>query len=223
MVSGGAGAGEIQNLFYWNNVREEKPAPVFNDTLLRFAAVDLAEDSVGQNVEQLVDVGNSGILLKTNLGNAIDNHEFVIRLNNARTRGFERNETGKVLEAWAGSHDGSSFHYSSGMQRLCLHWGFARKRYRLFRISSSSLLLLYIDDTFCIHVTSDRMVKELKMLEVTLDLKKLVFLVVIRILLKNFVQGLCYDSSVIDLATGVLINDHARLENCSRDSSRNTG
>ncbi|KAI3743271.1 hypothetical protein L1987_60977 [Smallanthus sonchifolius] len=307
MVFGGSGAGEIQDSVYRNNVRAEQPAPVFNDTLLRFAAVDLAEDSVRQNVEQLVDgnfrgltsgrrssflrsgrhridiransgtavpaqlrspefhkfwlnfrrylqtwwrnhrfqpdvmsdllnvvkilkpsvndsvlnselkyktcavVGNSGILLKTNLGDAIDNHEFVIRLNNARTRGFERNvgsktslsfvnsnilhacarketcychpygekvpimmymcqmihfldyvvcnsthkvplmitdprfdilcarivkyysvsrfvkETGKALEAWAGSHDGSSFHYSSGMQAVMLALGICEK------------------------------------------------------------------------------------------------
>lgn len=305
MVSGGGGGGE---LFYRSNiVKQQKPALVFNDTLLRFAAVDLAEDSLRQDVEHLVDgnfrgstsgrqrsflwsgryridirarsargvplqlrspefyrlwldfrrylqswwrnhrfqpdvmsnmvnvvkilktgvngsdmrsglkyktcavVGNSGILLKTDLGGVIDSHEFVIRLNNARTGGFERNvgsktslsfvnsnilhlcarrescfchpygenvpimmymcqmihfldyvvcnsshkapllitdpqfdvlcarivkyysvsrfvkETGKPLEAWAGLHDGSNFHYSSGMQAVMLALGICEK------------------------------------------------------------------------------------------------
>ncbi|KAK9058651.1 hypothetical protein SSX86_023493 [Deinandra increscens subsp. villosa] len=301
MVSGGGGGLEFG---YRSNVLAEKnPSPVFNDTILRFAAVDLGEDSLRQNVEQLVDgdfrslatgrhrsflwsgrnridirarsargvpvqlrspefyrlwlnfrrflqnwwrnhrfqpdvmsdlvnvikvlkpglndtvskyktcavVGNSGILLKTNLGGLIDSHEFVIRLNNARTRGFEPSvgsktslsfvnsnilhlcsrreacfchpygervpimmymcqmihfldyvvcnsshkapllvsdprfdvlcarivkyysvsrfvkQTGKPLDAWAGSHDGTSFHYSSGMQAVMLALGVCEK------------------------------------------------------------------------------------------------
>ncbi|KAJ0958086.1 putative beta-galactoside alpha-2,3-sialyltransferase [Helianthus annuus] len=303
MVSGVSSGGELG---YRNDVVvEQRPAPVFNDTLLRFASVDLAEDSLRQDVEQLVDgnfrdltsgrhrsflwsgrhridirarsargvpvqlrspefyrlwlefrrylqtwwrnhrfrddvmsnlinivkilntsnddnekglkyktcavVGNSGILLKSDLGEVIDSHEFVIRLNNARTRGYERNvgsktslsfvnsnilhlcarrercfchpygenvgimmymcqmihfldyavcnashkapllitdpqfdilcarivkyysisrfvkETGKPLEEWAGSHDGSSFHYSSGMQAVMLALGICEK------------------------------------------------------------------------------------------------
>ncbi|MFS7989569.1 putative beta-galactoside alpha-2,3-sialyltransferase [Helianthus anomalus] len=287
----GTGAAGFQHPVHRNN------PPVFNDTLLRFAAVDLAENSFRQNVEQLVGgdfrgltsgrqrsflwagryridlrdnspefhriwldfrrylqtwwrnhrfepdvmadlvnivkilktgvngsdwgsnskfktcavVGNSGILLKSDLGSVIDDHEFVIRLNNARTSGYERNvgsktslsfvnsnilhtcarrercfchpygekvpimmymcqmmhfidyvvcgeshkarllvtdprfdilcarivkyysvsrfvkETGKPLEAWAGSHDGSSFHYSSGMQAVMLALGICEK------------------------------------------------------------------------------------------------
>ncbi|KAI3738615.1 hypothetical protein L2E82_28652 [Cichorium intybus] len=305
MVSGGGRGAEF---FSWNYVGEaQKPAPVFNDTLLRFAAVDLAENSLKQDVEQLVDgnfrsldgsrqrsflwsgrhridirarsargvpvllrspefyrlwldfrrhlqtwwrnrrfqpdvmsnmvntvkilntgvnettlnsgskyktcavVGNSGILLKTDLGGLIDSHEFVIRLNNARTGGYERNvgsktslsfvnsnilhlcarregcfchpygekvpimmymcqmihfldyvvcnsshksplmitdprfdilcarivkyysasrfvkETGKPLDEWANSHDGSNFHYSSGMQAVMLALGICEK------------------------------------------------------------------------------------------------
>ncbi|KAI3511898.1 hypothetical protein L1887_19058 [Cichorium endivia] len=305
MVSGGGRGAEF---FSWNYVGEaQKPAPVFNDTLLRFAAVDLAENSLKQDVEQLVDgnfrsldggrqrsflwsgrhridirarsargvpvllrspefyrlwldfrrhlqtwwrnrrfqpdvmsnmvntvkilntgvnettlnsgskyktcavVGNSGILLKTDLGGLIDSHEFVIRLNNARTGGYERNvgsktslsfvnsnilhlcarregcfchpygekvpimmymcqmihfldyvvcnsshksplmitdprfdilcarivkyysasrfvkDTGKPLEEWANSHDGSNFHYSSGMQAVMLALGICEK------------------------------------------------------------------------------------------------
>ncbi|KAK1411926.1 hypothetical protein QVD17_32785 [Tagetes erecta] len=303
MISSGGG-GDGGDLGYRNIVPvEQKLVPAFNDTLLRFAAVDLAEDSLRQNVEQLVDgdfrglingrrrsflwsgsnridirarsargvpvnlrspefyrlwlvfrrhlqnwwrnhrfqpdvmsdlvnivkvlktnvnesdlkyktcavVGNSGILLKSDLGGVIDSHEFVIRLNNARTRGFEANvgsktslsfvnsnilhlcarreacfchpygekvpimmymcqmthfldyvvcntshnapllitdprfdvlcarivkyysasrfvkETGKPLEEWAGSHDGSNFHYSSGMQAVMLALGICEK------------------------------------------------------------------------------------------------
>ncbi|KAD3337144.1 hypothetical protein E3N88_32664 [Mikania micrantha] len=307
MVSG-SGAGGFQELIYRSNIRtEQRHPPVFNDTLLQFAAVDLAEDSYRRDVEQLVDgdfrslttgrrrsflwsgkhridiravsargvpvqlrspefyrlwldfrrylqtwwrnhrfqpdvmsdlintikipktnvsasnsnskskyktcavVGNSGILLKTDLGGLIDNHEFVIRLNNARTSGYERNvgsktslsfvnsnilhmcarretcschpygehvpimmymcqmihfldyvvcntshkapllitdprfdilcarivkyysisrfvrDTGKSLDAWAGSHDGSNFHYSSGMQAVMLALGICEK------------------------------------------------------------------------------------------------
>nr|XP_043610646.1 beta-1,6-galactosyltransferase GALT29A-like [Erigeron canadensis] len=301
LVTGGSGAGEF--FYRTTGVELQKRLPVFNETLLKFASVDLAETSLRQNVEQLVGgnfrglengrqrsflmsgkyridirvrsakgvpvnlrspeiyrlwldfrrylqkwwrnhrfradimsdmanvvkilegggngtvfekgskfkscavVGNSGILLKSNLGNVIDEHEFVIRLNNARTSGFERivgtktslsfvnsnilhlcarkescfchpygekvpimmymcqmmhfldyvvcnathkaplmitdpqfdvlcarivkyysvsrfvKETGKPLEDWAGSHDGSNFHYSSGMQAVMLALG----------------------------------------------------------------------------------------------------
>ncbi|XP_071690417.1 beta-1,6-galactosyltransferase GALT29A-like [Rutidosis leptorrhynchoides] len=306
IVSGYGGAGDF---FYRSNIGDkQKRSPVFNETILRFAAVDLAEDSFRQDVEHLVSgnfrglgngrqrsflwsgkyridiraksskgvpvqlrspefyrlwldfrrylqnwwrnhrfrpdvmldiekvvkilnpggnesvldsgmkfktcavVGNSGILLKSNLGGVIDGHEFVIRLNNARTRGFERNagsktnlsfvnsnilhlcarregcfchpygekvpimmymcqmihfldyvvcnnssnksllivtepqfdvlcarivkyysvlrfvkETGKSLDSWAGSHDGSNFHYSSGMQAVMLAIGICDK------------------------------------------------------------------------------------------------
>ncbi|KAK1426238.1 hypothetical protein QVD17_14907 [Tagetes erecta] len=312
MISGG----DAEQLVHRNKVRKEpelvRSPTVFNDTLLRFASVDLAEDSLRHNVEQLVDgdfrgltsgrqrsflwsgrhridiravsarghpvqlrspefhrlwlnfrrylqtwwrmrsnrfqpdimtdlvnvakslkvevngsvspvsdsklkyktcavVGNSGILLKHDLGGVIDDHEFVIRLNNARTSGYERNvgsktslsfvnsnilhtcarketcfchpygekvpimmymcqmihfldyvvcssshkapllitdprfdvlcarivkyysvsrflkETGKPLEAWAGLHDGSNFHYSSGMQAVMLALGICEK------------------------------------------------------------------------------------------------
>ncbi|KAF6165979.1 hypothetical protein GIB67_012876 [Kingdonia uniflora] len=152
-------------------------------------------------------VGNSGILLKNEYGNLIDSHEFVIRLNNARIKGYQSNvgsktsisfvnsnilhlcsrregcfchpygvtvpmvmyicqaihfmdyticnfshrapllvtdarfdvlcarivkyyslkqfveETGKPPEQWASAHDGSLFHYSSGMQAVMLALG----------------------------------------------------------------------------------------------------
>ncbi|XP_015872656.2 beta-1,6-galactosyltransferase GALT29A isoform X2 [Ziziphus jujuba] len=152
-------------------------------------------------------VGNSGILLKNDYGDLIDNHQVVIRLNNAKTEGYERKVgsktsisfvnsnilhlcarregcfchpygvnvpivmyicqplhfldyticnsshkapllvtdarfdvlcarivkyyslkrfvevTGKSLEEWGSEHDGSMFHYSSGMQAIMLALG----------------------------------------------------------------------------------------------------
>ncbi|KAL7596538.1 hypothetical protein Lser_V15G28798 [Lactuca serriola] len=184
----------------------EKAPSVFNSALLSFAAVDLAEKSLRQNVEQLVDmdfrsdnfnrqrsflsagryrldtgsrsvrrgpmdlrspefytlwlkfrrylrdwwrhrrfdpdvmfeivnvlktvnmtgglgsrrkyrtcavVGNSGILLKRNLGGEIDSHEFVIRLNNARIGGYER---------FVGSKTSLSF-MNSNILHLCSRRG----------------------------------------------------------------------------------------------------
>ncbi|XP_068663349.1 beta-1,6-galactosyltransferase GALT29A-like [Aristolochia californica] len=167
-------------------------------------------------------VGNSGILLKKDHGALIDGHEIVIRLNNARTRGFERHvgsktnisfvnsnilhlcsrretcfchpygekvpivmyicqalhfmdyafcnrshkapllvtdarfdmlctrivkyyslkrfveETGKTPEEWGPTHDGSMFHYSSGMQAVMLALGIC-DRVSLFGFGKSVL------------------------------------------------------------------------------------
>ncbi|PWA96081.1 Glycosyl transferase, family 29 [Artemisia annua] len=305
ILTAGGGGGADTIFLYPNTPHEEtKKTHVFNSTVLQFSAVDLAENSLRQNVEQLVGgnmqgldkrsflyagkhridirarsargvpvnlrspefyrlwlefrrylqtwwrnhkfqddvmsemanvvrnfkrgfnesdlggngkfrtcavVGNSGILLKSDLGGEIDGNEFVIRLNNARTSGFERNvgsktslsfvnsnilhlcarrencfchpygenvpimmymcqmihfldyvvcntshkaplvitdprfdvlcarivkyysvlrflrETGKPLELWADSHDGSNFHYSSGMQAVMLAIGMCEK------------------------------------------------------------------------------------------------
>lgn len=44
----------------------------------------------GERYRSCAVVGNSGILLKGDFGKAIDSHEAVIRLNNARIKGFER-------------------------------------------------------------------------------------------------------------------------------------
>lgn len=49
-------------------------------------------------------VGNSGILLKSDYGKLIDNHEAVIRLNNARIRGFEGNVGSKTNISFANSN-----------------------------------------------------------------------------------------------------------------------
>ncbi|KAK8679760.1 hypothetical protein V6N13_145196 [Hibiscus sabdariffa] len=163
--------------------------------------------SSDQKYKSCAVVGNSGILLKSDYGALIDGHEFVIRLNNARTEKFEKNvgsktsisfvnsnilhlcarkegcfchpyggnvpmimyicqpvhfmdylvcnsshkapllitdprfdilcarivkyysakrfveEAGKALEEWGSTHDGSMFHYSSGMQAVMLALG----------------------------------------------------------------------------------------------------
>ncbi|KAL6967030.1 glycosyltransferase 29 [Sarracenia purpurea var. burkii] len=49
-------------------------------------------------------VGNSGILLKSEYGDLIDGHEVVIRLNNARTGGFERNVGSKTSFSFVNSN-----------------------------------------------------------------------------------------------------------------------
>ncbi|CAL5426324.1 unnamed protein product [Camellia sinensis] len=49
-------------------------------------------------------VGNSGILLKNEYGELIDSHELVIRLNNARTGGFERNVGSKTSISFVNSN-----------------------------------------------------------------------------------------------------------------------
>lgn len=156
-------------------------------------------------------VGNSGILLNTDYGELIDGHEVVIRLNNARTEGYEGKvgsktsisfvnsnilhlcarregcfchpygvnvpivmyvcqpvhfldytvcnsshkapllvtdagfdvlcarivkyyslkrfveQTGKSLDEWGSAHDGSMFHYSSGLQAIMLALGICDK------------------------------------------------------------------------------------------------
>ncbi|XP_010271703.1 PREDICTED: beta-1,6-galactosyltransferase GALT29A-like [Nelumbo nucifera] len=49
-------------------------------------------------------VGNSGILLKSEYGGLIDSHEIVIRLNNARTEGFQRNVGSKTSISFVNSN-----------------------------------------------------------------------------------------------------------------------
>ncbi|KAL3616069.1 glycosyltransferase 29 [Castilleja foliolosa] len=49
-------------------------------------------------------VGNSGILLKSDYGKTIDGHETVIRLNNARTRSFERSVGSKTNISFVNSN-----------------------------------------------------------------------------------------------------------------------
>ncbi|KAG6629672.1 hypothetical protein CIPAW_14G101500 [Carya illinoinensis] len=49
-------------------------------------------------------VGNSGILLKSDYGDLIDSHEVVIRLNNARIKGFERDVGSKTNVSFVNSN-----------------------------------------------------------------------------------------------------------------------
>ncbi|KAI3944847.1 hypothetical protein MKW92_002214 [Papaver armeniacum] len=49
-------------------------------------------------------VGNSGILLKNEYGGVIDKHEFVVRLNNARIRGYEKNVGSKTSISFVNSN-----------------------------------------------------------------------------------------------------------------------
>ncbi|CAM6087573.1 unnamed protein product [Calypogeia fissa] len=49
-------------------------------------------------------VGNSGILLKQNLGSFIDSHDAVIRLNNARLRGYQVYVGNKTTISFVNSH-----------------------------------------------------------------------------------------------------------------------
>ncbi|XP_071711035.1 beta-1,6-galactosyltransferase GALT29A-like [Rutidosis leptorrhynchoides] len=65
-------------LAWWQN-RQFKPDVISNMVL-----------ESGKKYKTCAVVGNSGILLKTNLGDFIDRHEFVIRLNNARITTYER-------------------------------------------------------------------------------------------------------------------------------------
>ncbi|KAI3944845.1 hypothetical protein MKW92_002212 [Papaver armeniacum] len=58
-------------------------------------------------------VGNSGMFLRNEYGDMIDNQEFVIRLNNARTRGMG---DWKTPEEGVPLRGGSMFRYSSDMQ-----------------------------------------------------------------------------------------------------------
>lgn len=57
-----------------------------------------------QRYKSCAVVGNSGILLKSDYGKMIDSHEFVIRLNNARITGFERNAGAKTNVSFVNSN-----------------------------------------------------------------------------------------------------------------------
>ncbi|KAG0452213.1 hypothetical protein HPP92_025796 [Vanilla planifolia] len=68
-----------------------------------------APSDSGRRYESCAVVGNSGILLKNNHGELIDGHDLVVRLNNARTQGYQRN---------VGSKTGLSF-MNSNILSLC--------------------------------------------------------------------------------------------------------
>lgn len=202
-----------RTLQHW--VRNKRFQPEIMSELVKLVKlpIDIHNGLVGLDNRFLscAVVGNSGILLKNDYGDLIDNHEIVIRLNNAKTEGYERKVgsktsisfvnsnilhlcarreacfchpyganvpivmyvcqpmhfldytvcnsshkapllvtdarfdvlcarivkyyslkrfvevTGKSLEEWGSEHDGSMFHYSSGMQAIMLALGICEK------------------------------------------------------------------------------------------------
>ncbi|KAJ0605845.1 putative beta-galactoside alpha-2,3-sialyltransferase [Helianthus annuus] len=104
---------QIQMIFrqnlekWWRNRR-------FDPDVMSNMVNDLKSSlTVGRKYKTCAVVGNSGILLKTNLGEVIDSHEFVIRLNNARIGGYER---------FVGSKTSLSF-MNSNILHLCSRRG----------------------------------------------------------------------------------------------------
>lgn len=65
---------------------------------------DVEKKGLERKYKSCAVVGNSGILLNTEHGNLIDSHEVVIRLNNARTRNFERNVGKKTSVSFVNSN-----------------------------------------------------------------------------------------------------------------------
>ncbi|KAL8227196.1 hypothetical protein R6Q57_017028 [Mikania cordata] len=78
-----------QNLQDWWRNRRFEPDVMSMINVLKGPMIAGKSDS-GRKYKTCAIVGNSGILLKTNFGDAIDEHEFIIRLNNARISGYER-------------------------------------------------------------------------------------------------------------------------------------
>ncbi|XP_042484384.1 beta-1,6-galactosyltransferase GALT29A-like [Macadamia integrifolia] len=64
----------------------------------------LPSDSDGRRYSTCAVVGNSGILLKTEYGDLIDNHDIVIRLNNAWTDRFQRHVGSKTNISFVNSN-----------------------------------------------------------------------------------------------------------------------
>lgn len=58
----------------------------------------------GKKYRTCAVVGNSGILLNSSYGGAIDEHEMVMRINNARTVGFESFVGKKTTISFVNSH-----------------------------------------------------------------------------------------------------------------------
>ncbi|XP_075635994.1 beta-1,6-galactosyltransferase GALT29A [Castanea sativa] len=76
--------------------------PEIMSDLTRLVKLPLTNNS--ERYSSCAVVGNSGILLKSEYGELIDSHEFVVRLNNARTTGFERNVGSKTSISFVNSN-----------------------------------------------------------------------------------------------------------------------
>ncbi|KAJ6410009.1 hypothetical protein OIU84_009494 [Salix udensis] len=85
--------------------------PVFNSTLLKYAAIDVGEAQAKHEIEELLKgrFGSRGRIVKY-----YSLKRFV-------------EETRKPLDEWCSVHDGSMFHYSSGLQAVMLAVGICDK------------------------------------------------------------------------------------------------
>lgn len=84
---------------WWRNRRFQ---PDIMSDLVNLVRVPIDRESV--KYSSCAVVGNSGILLQKENGELIDSHEAVIRLNNARTSGFERHVGSKTTISFINSN-----------------------------------------------------------------------------------------------------------------------
>lgn len=87
---------------WWRNKRN---TPIQDDVMSDL--ISLIKIPIGRGngkFSSCAVVGNSGILLKNKYGEFIDSHEAVIRLNNARTNGFEQNVGSKTSISFVNSN-----------------------------------------------------------------------------------------------------------------------
>ncbi|KAG5515764.1 hypothetical protein RHGRI_036720 [Rhododendron griersonianum] len=90
---------------WWQNMRFEPD--IMSDLVnLVKAPIDRndSQASTERRYSSCAVVGSSGILLQSENGDLIDSHEMVIRLNNARTSGFERHVGSKTTLSFLNSH-----------------------------------------------------------------------------------------------------------------------
>uniref|UniRef100_A0A0C9RTX6 TSA: Wollemia nobilis Ref_Wollemi_Transcript_13298_2261 transcribed RNA sequence n=1 Tax=Wollemia nobilis TaxID=56998 RepID=A0A0C9RTX6_9CONI len=94
----------VQNKFYQPRVMAELGEMVKAPLDRHYEAAGLLRPQPGRRYRSCAVVGNSGILLRKAQGALIDSHEMVIRLNNARTAGFERSVGAKTTLAFVNSN-----------------------------------------------------------------------------------------------------------------------
>ncbi|KAH7838379.1 hypothetical protein Vadar_025649 [Vaccinium darrowii] len=88
---------------WWRNMRYEPD--IMSDLVnLVKVPIDRNNGSVGTRYSSCAVVGSSGILLQSENGELIDSHEMVIRLNNARTSGYERHVGSKTTLSFINSN-----------------------------------------------------------------------------------------------------------------------
>ncbi|KAH7838838.1 hypothetical protein Vadar_031779 [Vaccinium darrowii] len=112
---------------WWRNMRFEPDIMSDLVNLVR-VPIDQHNNSGGENTAKkryssCAVVGNSGILLQSENGELIDSHEMVIRLNNARTSGYERHVGSKTTLSFINSN---MFHSCAGRDGcVCRTYGAA--------------------------------------------------------------------------------------------------